>query len=69
MRNVELVVIPLKSEPGVKFDYEIAMGVRQGEREWKATVDKLLVDNQAAIASILREYNVPLVDAKGDPVN
>ncbi len=69
VRNVELAVIPLKSEPGVKFDYEIAMGVRQGEREWKATVDKLLVDNQAAIASILREYNVPLVDAKGDPVN
>jgi mxaJ protein len=69
VRNVELVVVPLKSEPGVKFDYEIAMGVRQGEREWKATVDKLLVDNQAAIASILREFNVPLVDAKGDPVN
>jgi mxaJ protein len=69
VRNVELTVIPLKSEPGVKFDYEIAMGVRQGEREWKATVDKLLVDNQAAIASILREYNVPLVDAQGDPVN
>lgn len=68
VRNVELAVIPLKSEPGVKFDYEIAMGVRQGEREWKATVDKLLVDNRAAIASILREYNVPLVDAQGDPV-
>lgn len=69
VRNVELVVVPLKSEPGVKFDYEIAMGVRQGEREWKATVDKLLVENRAAIASILREYNVPLVDAQGDPLN
>jgi mxaJ protein len=69
VRNVELVVIPLKSEPGVKFDYEIAMGVRQGERDWKATVDKLLVDNRTAIASILREYNVPIVDAQGDPVN
>ena len=69
VRNVELAVIPLKSEPGVKFDYEIAMGVRQGEREWKATVDKLLVDNRAAIATILREYNVPLVDAQGEPIN
>ena len=68
VRNVELVVIPLKSEPGVKFDYEIAMGVRQGEREWKATVDKLLAENQAAITTILREYNVPLVDAQGEPV-
>ena len=68
VRNVELVVIPLKSEPGVKFDYEIAMGVRQGEREWKATVDKLLAENQAAITTILREYNVPLVDAQGELV-
>jgi len=69
VRNVELAVIPLKSEPGVKFDYGIAMGVRQGEREWKATVDRLLVDNKAAIATILREYNIPLVDAQGEPIN
>ena len=32
-------------------------------------MDKLIVDNQAAITAILREYNVPLVDAQGDPVN
>jgi quinoprotein dehydrogenase-associated probable ABC transporter substrate-binding protein len=68
VRNVELAVIPLKSEPGVKFDYEIAMGVRQGEREWKATVDKLLVENKAAIATILREYNIPIVDPQGELV-
>ncbi len=42
VRNVDLAVIPLKSEPGVKFDYEIAMGVRYGEPEWKATVQKLI---------------------------
>ena len=69
VRNVELAVIPLRSEPGVKFDYEIAMGVRQGEGEWKATVDKLIAENQAAITAILREYNVPLVDARGEPIN
>jgi mxaJ protein len=69
VRNVDLVVVPLRSEPGVKFDYEIAMGVRQGEREWKDTVEKLIADNQAAITGILREYNVPLVDAHGDPLN
>ncbi len=66
--GVEFVVIPLRSEPGVKFDYAIAMGVRRGENEWKATVDKLIVDNQAAIVQILHEYNVPLIDAKGDPL-
>lgn len=68
VRNVELAVIPLRSEPGVKFDYEIAMGVRQGEGEWKATVEKLIAENQPAITAILREYNVPLVDARGEPI-
>ena len=69
VRNVELAVIPLRSEPGVKFDYEIAMGVRYGEPEWKASVQKLIVENQAAITAILREYNVPLVNERGEPVD
>ena len=68
VRNVELVVVPLRSEPGVKFDYEIAMGVRYGEPEWKASVQKLIAENQAAITAILREYNVPLVDERGELV-
>jgi quinoprotein dehydrogenase-associated probable ABC transporter substrate-binding protein len=68
LHSVDLVLIPLKSEPGVKFDYEIAMGVRYGEREWKETVEKLIADNRSAITGILREYNVPLVDERGDLV-
>jgi len=69
VKGVDLAVIPLKSEPGVKFDYEIAMGVRYGEREWKETVDKLITENQPAITAILREYSVPLVDERGDPID
>jgi quinoprotein dehydrogenase-associated probable ABC transporter substrate-binding protein len=68
VRNVDLVLVPLKSEPGVKFDYEIAMGVRYGEPEWKHTVEKLITENQPAIKQILREYNVPLVNERGDLV-
>lgn len=67
--DVEFAVVPLRSEPGIKFDYAIAMGVRQGEGEWKATVEKLIVENQAAITAILHEYNVPLIDAHGDPIH
>jgi quinoprotein dehydrogenase-associated probable ABC transporter substrate-binding protein len=67
--SMELAVIPLRSEPGVKFDYEIAMGVRYGEPEWKATVQKLIGENQGAITTILREYSVPLIDARGEPVH
>jgi quinoprotein dehydrogenase-associated probable ABC transporter substrate-binding protein len=66
VRNLKLTLIPLKSETDVKFDYEIAMGVRYGEREWKDTVEKLLADNRAAIMQILREYDVPLIDERGD---
>jgi mxaJ protein len=68
VRNVELVLVPLQSEPGVQFDFAIAMGVRYGEPEWKQTVEKLIGDNRAAIAQILHEYNVPIVNERGDLV-
>jgi quinoprotein dehydrogenase-associated probable ABC transporter substrate-binding protein len=60
-----LRVLPLASEPGVPLAFDIAMGVRHGEAEWKATLERLIADNQAQIDGILREYGVPLVDADG----
>ncbi|HEY1328355.1 MAG TPA: quinoprotein dehydrogenase-associated putative ABC transporter substrate-binding protein [Casimicrobiaceae bacterium] len=66
VKGVEMAVVPLKSEPGVKFDYAIAMGVRFGESEWKDTIEKLIADNQGAINAILREYGVPLVNERGE---
>jgi ABC-type amino acid transport substrate-binding protein len=62
---LRLVVVPLASEEGVRLDYDIAMGVRFGEPEWKANVDRLIAENQSGIEQILREYGVPLVDSKG----
>ena len=41
------------------------MGVRFGEPEWKATVERLITENQKAIEQILRSYSVPLIDANG----
>ena len=61
----KMIVVPLPSEPGVKFDYDIAMGVRFGEPQWKATVQKLIDENNDRIEEILREYGVPLLDAQG----
>ena len=58
-------LIPLASEPGVRLDYEIAMGVRPADREWKATLDRLIAENQPKIDAILRDYGVPLVDSDG----
>ena len=69
VHNVELALVPLKSEPGIQFDFEIAMGVRYGEPEWKETVERLINDNRVAITQILREYNVPMLNERGDLVH
>jgi mxaJ protein len=66
--EAELVVVPLKSEPGVRFDFAVAMGVRFGESAWKQRIEKVVAENRAQILHILREYRVPLVDESGNPV-
>lgn len=63
-----LKVILLKSEPGVKFDYAMAMGVRRGEPQWKQQIESLIERKQPEIEAILRDYGVPLVDAQGNPL-
>lgn len=57
-----LRVLPMKSEPGVKFDYQMAMGVRYGEAEWKATIDSLIEKKRPQIKDILRDFGVPLLE-------
>ncbi|WP_077033155.1 quinoprotein dehydrogenase-associated putative ABC transporter substrate-binding protein [Pelomonas sp. KK5] len=66
----KLSVVPLKSEPGVKFDYQMAMGVRYGEPAWKKQVEGLIDSQHDAIEAILKEFGVPLVDESYvDPKN
>ncbi len=60
-----LQVLPLRSEPGVKLDFAMAMGVRHGEREWRQQVEQLITSRRDDIQAILREYRVPLVDDSG----
>ena len=64
----ELVVLPLKSEPGVRMDFGVAMGVRQGENAWRSLIQQALDQNHEDISRILREYGVPMVDDKGEPI-
>jgi quinoprotein dehydrogenase-associated probable ABC transporter substrate-binding protein len=61
VRSPVLTVVPLHSEPGVKFDYQMAMGVRYGEREWKQQVEAFIDSQQAEIQAVLKAYGVPLV--------
>lgn len=60
--DVELEVIPMRSEPGIKLDYKIAMAVRYGEREWRDQVNGLLAKHKDAIRQILLDYGVPLIE-------
>jgi ABC-type amino acid transport substrate-binding protein len=70
VKNPALVVVPLKSEKGLRLDYQMAMGVRYGEREWKQQIEGLIESKAPEIQAILKEYGVPLVDASfGVPNN
>ena len=60
--NPPMKVVPMKSEPGVQFDFAFGMGIRRGEPEWKAQLEGFLDTHQAQIAEILKTYNVPLID-------
>ena len=63
VRSPELQLAPMRSEPGLPFDYAIAMGVRYGEPQWKQLIESLIARHREEIQAILREYNVPLVAA------
>ncbi|MEY4415887.1 MAG: hypothetical protein RIQ53_3180 [Pseudomonadota bacterium] len=61
VREPQLRVLPMASEPGIKLDFEMAMGVRHGERDWKQQVDALIDSRRTEIEAVLRDYQVPLL--------
>ena len=58
--------VAFKPESGIKFDYEISMGVRFGENEWKETLDAWIAGHRGEIDQILMSYRIPLIDDKGN---
>jgi quinoprotein dehydrogenase-associated probable ABC transporter substrate-binding protein len=64
-RSAPIVAVPLASRPGMKLDYEIAMAVRHGDKEFRQRIDQLIGSSQGKIDAILAEYGVPLVDGQG----
>jgi hypothetical protein len=57
--------VPFEPDPAIKFDYEISMGLRQGEKAWKETLDAWISSHHPQIDAILLSYKVPLVDSAG----
>ena len=58
--------LPFKPDSTIKFDFEISMGVRFGEKEWKDTLDQWISTHEREVQAILASYRVPLLDANGD---
>lgn len=57
--------VPFVPDREIKFDYEISMGVRFGEKEWKDTLDQWIAGHEESVRGILASFLVPLVDADG----
>jgi hypothetical protein len=53
-------MIPMKSGPGMKFDFAMAMGVRNNDKERKTALDKLITAKMKDIQAIMTNYNIPL---------
>lgn len=58
-------VLPFKPDPGIRFDYEMSMGVRFGDKPWKDMLDQWIGSHQQEIDRILSSYHIPLLDEKG----
>ncbi len=54
-------VIPMKSNPGMKFDFSMAMGIRYGDNKRKEMLENLIAKNHDKIQAIIAKYNVPLL--------
>jgi quinoprotein dehydrogenase-associated probable ABC transporter substrate-binding protein len=55
------IVLPMASRPNLKFDFSMAMGVRQSDGKRKEVLDKLISENKTEIEAILKSYQVPLL--------
>ena len=59
IKDHEIVVIPMRDELRIPFEYQISMAVRYGENEWKEQVNQLIDDNREEIDRILDDFGVP----------
>ena len=59
--------VPFKPDPQIKFDYEISMGLRQGEKDWQKTLDDWIAAHHTEITQILTAYHIPLIDDPNPP--
>jgi quinoprotein dehydrogenase-associated probable ABC transporter substrate-binding protein len=54
-------MLPMKSSPGLKFDFAMAMGVRNNDKDRKKILDGLITANRKQIEAIISSYKIPLL--------
>lgn len=60
-RQGQLLAIPMQSEPDIKFDFAMSMGVRVPDKERKELLNGLIEKNASEIETILKSYEIPLL--------
>jgi quinoprotein dehydrogenase-associated probable ABC transporter substrate-binding protein len=61
--NPPYIVVPLTRETtGPQMTYRIGMAVRPADQEWKRTLNRLIMENQAEINKLLISYRIPILD-------
>lgn len=66
--NAEMSVIPMQSEPGIRFDFAISAAVRRGEGDAKRQLEGLIDRTAGEIDAVLSEYNVPRLPQPPTPL-
>jgi quinoprotein dehydrogenase-associated probable ABC transporter substrate-binding protein len=62
----DLKLLPMTSEPGIKFDFAMSMGVRIPDKERKDLLNGLIEKKAAEIEAILKSYEIPLLPVTVD---
>ena len=55
------IAIPMQSSPGMRFDFSIAMAVRQGDNNRKQQLNELIAQNLDRIHAIILSYGIPML--------
>lgn len=55
-------IIPMKSTPGLKMEFAMAMGVRNSDKARKEILDRLIAENKDEIQAIIASYHIPLTE-------
>ena len=59
---VKVAVVPLRSEPGIQFEFAMAAGVRFGERESRALLEDLMARTAPETTALFAEYHIPIIE-------